>query len=31
MKRDDHIEYSLQGHHSEDEGKRIRYKKKPHH
>lgn len=26
MKRDDHIEYSLQGHHSEDEGKRIRKK-----
>lgn len=26
MKRDDHIEYSLQGHHSEDEGKLIRKK-----
>jgi cytochrome c oxidase subunit IV len=26
MKRDDHIEYSLHGHHSEDEGRRIRKK-----
>jgi len=26
MERDDHIEYSLHGHHSEDEGKRIRSK-----